>query len=80
MRGKGSHVYNSPKEGPFWELISFSDCDGIIGPLVSAKLAQDFGDFQPAADDHPDQHFRDMYARWRTAFETAADTGFVDFH
>lgn len=28
--------------GPFWELINFSDCEGIIGTQTSKKLAKDF--------------------------------------
>lgn len=66
--------------GPFWELISFSDCEGVIGPITSAKLAKDFADFQGAADAHEDQRFRDGYNQMRAAFEFAANTGAVDFH
>lgn len=29
---------------PFFELINFSDCEGCIGPRVSAELYQDFVD------------------------------------
>jgi len=29
-------------EGPFWELILFSDCEGVIGTAVCKKLAKDF--------------------------------------
>lgn len=65
--------------GPFWELVSFTDCDGVIGAPVSAKLAADFALFQDRADD-VGGWFAESYARWRTAFETAADRGFVLFH
>ena len=27
---------------PFYELINFSDCEGVIGPKTCAKLARDF--------------------------------------
>lgn len=67
-------------EGPFWELIHFSDCEGTIGPEPSAKLAQDFARYQAKADAHPDEWWRRLYATWRTAFETAAQNGAVDFH
>lgn len=67
-------------QGPFWELIHFSDCEGTIGPVVSAKLAKDFADFQDRADEHGDDYFRKKYAEWRRAFETASDSGAVDFH
>lgn len=65
--------------GPFSELINFSDCEGVIGASVSAKLAKDFADFQEDADAHEDQRFRLLYAEWRKAFEMAADDGAVAF-
>lgn len=65
--------------GPFWELIHFSDCDGVIGPVVSAKLAKDFAEYQAKADEIGG-YFAEKYADWRKAFETAAQGGFVDFH
>lgn len=68
------------KVGPFSELINFSDCEGVIGAEVSAKLAKDFEAFQEIADAHEDEHFRTKYAEWRSAFEMAADGGAVEFH
>ena len=67
-------------EGPFSELINFSDCEGVIGAAVSAKLAKDFADFQAKADAHQDERFRNKYAEWRKAFEMAADGGAVRFY
>lgn len=67
-------------EGPFSELINFSDCEGVIGATVSAKLARDFKEFQDKADQHYDEYFKEKYAEWRKAFETAADGGAVRFH
>ena len=67
-------------EGPFSELINFSDCEGVIGATVSAKLALDFKEFQDKADQHCDDYFKEKYAEWRKAFETAADGGAVRFH
>lgn len=66
--------------GPFWELITFSDCEGVIGGTTCAKLAKDFAAYQSQADVHPDEQFRSKYAEWRTAFDLAADGGAVDFH
>ena len=72
--------------GPFYELINFSDCEGTIGPAVSAKLAADFAEFQSAADKSVDdgdwdpKYFVSLYNNWRKAFETAADNGAVCFH
>jgi hypothetical protein len=73
-------VHLDPQPGPFVELINFSDCEGVIGPETSAKLAQDFAAFQEKADAHPDDWFRDRYALWRKAFEMASDNGAVAFH
>jgi hypothetical protein len=75
-----SGVHADPKPGPFVELINFSDCEGVIGPKTSAKLAADFKAFQEKADAHPDDWFREKYADWRKAFEMAADNGAVSFH
>ena len=75
-------VWNNPDryEGkPFYELINFSDCEGIIGPDVSRKLAQDFAEHQDHAVHDTQQWFVDKYADWRKAFEIAASGGFVDF-
>ena len=70
--------------GPFVELINFSDCEGTIGPVVAAKLAKDFADFdeKARADDHsPDPTFYyERYKLWRQAFEIAAMNGAVDLH
>lgn len=66
--------------GPFWELINFSDCEGVIGAEVAAKLAKDFADHQEKADAHTDLRFLESYNEWRKAFEMAADNGAVDFH
>jgi len=82
--GRDQHSYAASAwratEGPFWELINFSDCEGVIGAAVSAKLARDFADYQRKADQHPRTYFRELYAMWRKAFEKASDRGCVDFH
>lgn len=79
-REKLAELANWPKvKGPFWELICFSDCEGVIGPKTSAKLAKDFADYQKKADDHKDDYFRERYNDWRKAFEMASQNGMVDF-
>jgi hypothetical protein len=67
-------------KGPFSELINFSDCEGIIGSAVAAKLAKDFAEFQAAAEKVEMPHFIIKYTEWRKAFEMAADAGAVRFH
>lgn len=76
-------IWNAPDRyasKPFVELINFSDCEGIIGSQVAAKLAADFAAYQEQADRHSDDYFREKYAAWRKAFELAADGGMVEFH
>lgn len=65
--------------GPFHELVCFSDCEGVIGATVSAKLARDFAEWDDRAKE-VGGHFYDKYCDWRKCFEMAADGGAVDFH
>lgn len=66
---------------PFYRLINFSDCEGLINAEFSAGLAKDFAAFQDHADHMQDDgYFAQKYADWREAFEMAADGGFVYFH
>jgi hypothetical protein len=72
-------------EGPFWELINFSDCEGVIGPVVAAKIAKDFAEWDERAKTHGDsvergEWFYPLYQTWQKAFEMAAQNGAVDFH
>lgn len=76
---------NDPPPGPFMELIYFADNEGVIGPTVSAKLAADFAAWQERAEAFAKKHgegdwFIARYNDWRTAFETAAQGGYVEFH
>ena len=73
-------VWANPVDGPFMELINFSDCEGVIGPNVSAKLAKDFAEFQEKASSHSNEHFVNIYGEFRKAFEYGSENGFVDFH
>ncbi len=77
------HAWANGADGkPFWELIHFSDCEGVIGPRISAKLAKDFAANQTKADavEYGEGYFQDKYTDWRRAFEMAADNGAVEFH
>jgi hypothetical protein len=65
--------------GPFFEHIQFSDCDGTIGPVVSAKLAKDYADHAAKAE-QVGGRFWDLYQEWQQAFTLAADNGAVVFH
>lgn len=72
-------------EGPFWELINFSDSEGALGTATCKKLAADFAQFQEKFDDGmgrfwaPDSPFARFYADMRAMFELASDGGVVVF-
>lgn len=83
--GTPDAVWSAAKPtGPFVELINFADNEGIIGPVVSAKLAKDFAENEDRivamADADDDTYNIEMYRQWRKAFEMAADGGCVNFH
>jgi hypothetical protein len=66
--------------GPFVELINFSDCEGTIGTVVSAKLAKDFAEYQSKANGM-DEYFVKFYNTLREIFSIAAsNNGVVIFH
>lgn len=72
--------------GEFDELINFSDCDGTIGPFVSAKLHNDFKvnlakaeEFSNTLDGDWKEYFMEKYHDWMKAFEMASDNGAVMF-
>lgn len=68
------------KKGPFWELIDFSDAEGIIGPIVCKRVLKDFDQYQSAASKHPDEYFRTSYMDWMKAFSMCANNGAIVFH
>lgn len=67
-------------EGPFSELIHFSDCEGVLGAAVSKKLAADFAAFDDAAKATGDEHFYALFREWRKAFDMASNGGAVSLH
>ena len=75
--------------GAFLELIDFSDCEGVIGPETSKKLARDFEmnlkDIMAwALDTITNQEelawFMVKYMDWWKAFRVASNKGAVSFH
>jgi hypothetical protein len=75
-------MWKNPKPGPFSELINFSDCEGVIGPTVAAKLHKDFLEWDEKARnlDKTDPWFYDRYRNWMEAMGIASDRGAVVFH
>ena len=66
--------------GPFWELIDFSDAEGVIGPRACKKVYQDFVRYEDQAVQLSDMGFRASYADWMKAFAMCADNGAIVFH
>jgi hypothetical protein len=72
-------AWTHPVDGPFVELINFSDCEGIIGTKVSKKLAMDFSAFELSCLEEKDEDFIHYYNQLKKAFEFASDDGCVWF-
>lgn len=76
---------------PFFEQVNFSDCEGVIGPRTSKKLAKDYEDnrekfvkfvqWKYAHDIGERDYLIDRYDRWAEGFKIAAENnGMVLFH
>jgi hypothetical protein len=48
-------------EGPFYELIAFTDCEGVLGSIALRKLYSDFAMFEEHAKNSPVENFYDTY-------------------
>ena len=86
----------SYKEIPFGEVINFSDADGIIGPVASKKLHNDFVNYEKDIMKKLDRYylkfedfeidgetydwFKHKYKDWKEAFRIASNNGAVIFH
>lgn len=66
-------------EGPFYELINFSDCEGTLGTAVCKKLLADFEAHADKLNKNAD-YFTTKYIEWMQAFKLASDDGCVRFH
>ena len=83
-------------EIPFSEVINFSDADGIIGPVASKKLHNDFVNYEKdimkkldryylkfedfEIDGETYEWFKQKYNDWKEAFRIASNNGAVIFH
>jgi len=83
-------------EIPFGELINFSDADGVIGPIASQKLYNDFVKYEEPImkkldrfylkfddyeiDGETYDWFKHKYKDWKEAFRIASNNGAVIFH
>lgn len=77
-------LWDSPEkyfDQPFWNLINFSDCEGVIGPTICAKLAEEFRTHRENVRPQLDEEWgQPKYDEWQEAFELAAAGGMVVFH
>jgi hypothetical protein len=74
---------------PFYELIDFSDCEGVFGPEVSEKLHSDFETNRPNMikycldnfinDDTTYDNVMEIYDDFTKAFKLASKDGLVLF-
>lgn len=65
-------------KGPFWEVINFSDCEGVLGPEACRKLAKDFADYSKIAE-LESREFTDLYVLFAEAVTLASHQGAVKF-
>ena len=68
----------------FYELIEFSDCEGIIGSVVSKKLYNDFKNNENKAYEYSKKisdgkYWYNKYKEWENAFKIAKENGAVYF-
>ena len=84
-------VWNNPtnfETAPFFDLINFSDCEGVLCTEACQGLYEDFRNPLPAATayasrlpgDWDGEYWLDKYKEWMEAFELASKDGCVDFH
>lgn len=66
---------------PFYEVLIFSDCEGVINSTISAKLHVDFVRFYAKAKASPHaQCYILAYESMMRAFQIASINGAVSFH
>lgn len=72
-------------DSAFQELINFADNEGVIGPVVSKKLAKDFLEHEEEAKQFAETlgdagaDWYQRYEEWKDAFDFASDAGAVVF-
>lgn len=66
---------------PFYELVYFSDCEGVLDWETSEKLYKDFKDYESLANKvfKEDEYNLRRYNDWMETFELGKDKGVVVF-
>lgn len=83
-------IWKAPNDHPnlpFLDLIDFSDCEGVIGPVACARLNKDFVQFRDMIfSDDADRRFRfdegdlwRVWADWEKATEIGSENGCIVF-
>ncbi len=68
-------------DAPFYELISFPDNEGAIGPEAAADLVVDFETYRETfrSQNHEGMYFNERYDYLLEALRLAAEGGLVMF-
>lgn len=72
------------KDDPFIELTNFADNQGVIGPVISKKLYNDFCIYEKEAIEfsktfEDGDYWLEKYTEWKNAFRMASENGAVEF-
>jgi len=78
-----ARVWSYPKsyEGhPFYELVDFSDCEGVLGTEVCAKLHKDFVEGRGKFFDEIESDWsKEKYDSWTKALAVGKENGVIIF-
>lgn len=75
-------IWNNPgvyEGAAFYELINFSDCEGVIGPTSASKLLSDFKRHREEFMVEQDLWEGEKYDNWIKALEIASNDGMLIF-
>jgi len=73
---KNPEIY---KSSAFYELVNFSDCEGVIGPDTAGKLLSDFKKYREEFMSEHDVWEGETYDNWIKALEIASNDGLLIF-
>lgn len=79
VKSAAAYCWQIASEGPFYEIINFSDCEGIINAEKSKKLYEDFSLNLDKAELYFDSWDITIYKNFMYAFELASNNGYVEF-
>lgn len=74
-------VSNGKLGDPFYELLNFSDCEGVLGTRVCKKLLKDFLTYEDKIKEccDNDDFFFIYYLQWIRGLEAASNQGCIEF-